>query len=261
VTATLAELLTLERIDRDLYRAPAENGEDGEHDRAFGGLIAAQALAAAGDSVEPERMPHSLHGYFLRGGDAARPTVLRVDRDRDGRSFSARRVVALQEGGVIFNMSASFQLPRPGSDRQLDPAPAVAAPDELEPAELWHHVSAHLEARVPEQPFKDARAPTRLWLRTREKLPDSPLVHACALTYLTDISNGMAGLITDPWSGSTSLDHAVWFHQPFRVDEWVLLDLTPRRLASGRGLYAGSVYTVGGMLGATLVQECLIRAR
>ena len=256
MTATLSELLSIERIDRDLYRAPAENGERG---LAYGGLIAAQALAAAGDSVDPERLPHSLHGYFLRGGDGTRSTVLRVDRDRDGRSFSGRRVVVLQEGEVIFSMSASFQVPRPGDERQLAPAPAAARPDELEPHALWLTLSAHLDARVPEQPFENAALPTRLWLRTRDKLADEPLVHACALTYMSDVSNGLAGLSSGPFSGGTSLDHAMWFHHEFRADEWVLMDLVPNRVASGRGLYSGTFHTADGMLGATLAQESLVR--
>jgi acyl-CoA thioesterase-2 len=256
VTESLPELLAVERIDRDLYRAPAPGCEPR---RLFGGLVAAQALAAAGDTVESGRPPHSLHGYFLRGGTSASPTVLRVDRDRDGRSFSARRVVALQEGEVIFNMSASFTSARPGADREMDPAPAAEHPEELEPAVGWSKASALVETRLPRQPSPAPGLPTRLWLRTREKLADEPLAHACALTYMSDISNGLAAVVPAPWPGGTSLDHAVWFHREFRVDEWILMDLTPHSLVSARGLYTGTVHTIGGLLGASLAQESLLR--
>jgi acyl-CoA thioesterase II len=256
VTASLPELLAVERIDRDLYRAAAPGGEPR---RLFGGLVAAQALAAAGDTVESGRTPHSLHGYFLRGGNSATATVLRVDRDRDGRSFSARRVVALQEGEVIFNLSASFTSDRPGTDRAVTPAPAAEHPDELEPAVGWSKASALVETRLPGQPAPRAGLPTRLWLRTRDKLADEPLVHACALTYMSDISNGLAALVPAPWPGGTSLDHAVWFHRQFRVDEWVMMDLSPHSLVGARGLYTGTVHTVSGLLGASLAQESLLR--
>jgi acyl-CoA thioesterase-2 len=256
VTAKLADLLTLERIERDLYRAPVTADE---HGWLYGGQVAAQALAAAGDTVDPERVPHSLHGYFLRGGDAARPTVLQVERDRDGGSFSARRVVVLQNGEVIFSMAASFHRPGPGIDRQAEPMPATAHPDDLEPFELPLVVS--MEARLPEQPFGAAALPTRFWARYNEKLPDEPLTHACVLTYLSDMSTGLAALHDGPWVPSPSVDHAVWFHRQIRLDEWVLMNVVPHSTAGGRGWYTGTIHTVDGVLGASLAQEALFGRR
>lgn len=254
MTAKLTDLLALERIERDLYRTPATPDAAG---RLFGGLIAAQALAAAGDTVDPDRVPHSLHGYFLRGGDAASPTVLQVERERDGFSFSARRVVALQNGKVIFHLSASFQRPRQGIDRQVEPAPAADRPDELRPIVWPLPAFSSFEARLPGQPFSESALPTRLWFRSNEKLADEPLTHACLLTFLSDMLTGLSALRRGPWTGSTSLDHAVWFHRPLRLDEWVLMDLAPHSAAGGRGWYTGTIHSADGMLGASLAQEAL----
>jgi acyl-CoA thioesterase-2 len=252
--ATLLDLLTLEELDRDLFRSTVLFSE--EH-ALYGGQVAAQALVAAGHTVAAERLPHSLHGSFLRSGDAARPTIFRVDRDRDGRSFSARRVVALQGGEVIFNMSVSFTEPDAGADHQVHPAPQVPGPGGLPDVEL--HRMFSIQTRQPPQPYVGSVLPTRFWARTTIPLPDSPLVHAAALTYLSDVSTGLAPLPEADVALGPFLDHAAWFHRPARLDEWVLVDLVPHSVAGRRGWYTGSVFTGDGVLTANLAQEALYR--
>jgi acyl-CoA thioesterase-2 len=252
----LAELLELEEIDRDLYRA---NLTFADPFNLYGGQVAAQALRAAGLSVGPERLPHSLHGYFLRAGDASRPTVFQVFRDRDGRSFSARRVVALQGGEVIFNMSASFQTPEDGHDDQEPVLPAVPDPDSLPKLLLPRLFS--FESRLPPQPYEDADWPTRFWARCTVSLKADPHLNACALTYLSDISTGLAKFNTDEYASSSSLDHAVWFHRPVDAEDWLLTDLTPHTAAGGRGWYTGAIFNRRGSLVASTAQEALFRRR
>jgi acyl-CoA thioesterase-2 len=249
---SILELLDLEHIEQDLFRCRTVF-----HDpyRLFGGQVAAQALYAAGLTVPAGRVPHSLHGYFLREGNALRPTVFMVERDRDGGSFSARRVVAVQDGAVIFNMAASFAAARPGPAADVDPEPRpeLPAPERL---------AGWIPPRHPSFEFRSAsqeRPPTRFWVRCTADLPDDPLLHAAVLTYTTDMSSGLLALNTEgAWSGA-SLDHAVWFHRPVRTDDWIWHDLVPHTLASGRGLYTGAVYGADGSRTATIAQEALFR--
>jgi acyl-CoA thioesterase-2 len=249
----LLDLLHLEELDRDLYRAQSTFPDPLP---LYGGQVAAQALMAAGRTVEPGRQPHSLHGYFLRSGDAARPTVFRVDRDRDGRSYSARRVVALQGGEVLFNMSCSFHVEEPGPEVQVQQPPEAGVPEELPVVPLPRLLS--IESRQPPQPFGDVPWPTRFWARLAVPAPDDPLVHACVLTYLSDISSGLAGLTDSGRRAGSSLDHAVWFHRDGRLDEWVLTELVPSTVSGGRGWYTGAIYQDGRLL-ASLAQESLFR--
>jgi acyl-CoA thioesterase-2 len=253
-SSALMRMLDVEELDRDLYRGGLVF-EDA--DSLFGGQVAAQALMSAGLSVDPDRSPHSLHGYFLRAGDASRPTIFQVYRDRDGGSYSARRVVALQGGEVIFNMSASFHVAEGGVDDQVTSMPQVPSPAESRPYELPRLFS--MEGRLPPQPYAAALWPTRVWARTYEALPDSELIHACALTYLSDLSTGIAPIEGDTSIPTSSLDHAVWFHRPCRMDEWVLMDLVPHSVAGARGWYSGSAFNESGVLVASLTQEMLFR--
>lgn len=250
---TVFDVLDLEEIDRDLYRSTLVFSDPLP---LYGGQVAAQALLAAGRTVPAERLPHSLHGYFLRSGHAHRPTVFRVVRDRDGRSYSARRVVAIQDGEVIFSMSASFAVDAEGPDCRANPPPEVESPDGLRGYDIPRLFS--MEGRKPTQPFP-SRWPTRFWARCRLPLPDDPLVHACVLTYLSDIGTGLAAFPQDEASPGASLDHAVWFHRPLRLDEWVLVDMVPRTVARGRGWYIGEVLATDGTLGASFTQEALFR--
>jgi acyl-CoA thioesterase-2 len=257
VTApTLLELLDLEEVDRDLYRA---NTVFDEPFTLYGGQVAAQALRAAGLTVPADRLPHSLHGYYLRSGDASRPTIFRVDRDRDGGSYSARRVVAVQGGEVIFNMSASFHRIEPGLDREAEPAAAPPDPEDLPAAVLPRLFS--MEGRKPPQPYPEAEWPTLFWARCTLDLSEGQLLHACVLTYLSDISSGLSPLREGADGPGPSLDHAVWFHRPARLDDWVLMDLVPKTVAAGRGWYTGTIRTRTGALAASLAQEALFRSR
>jgi len=251
---TLADLLDLEEIDRDLFRA---NVVFDDPLPLYGGQVAAQALAAAGRTVDEARLPHSMHGYFLRPGDATSPTIFYVDRDRDGGSYSARRVVAKQHGEVIFNMSASFHREEDGVDREAHPHVPDGDPEQLPGGGMPRLFS--MEGRLPEQPYPDGQWPTRFWARCTLDLPDSPLTHACVLTYLSDISSGVAAFGDEKASASSSLDHAVWFHRTGRLDDWVQLDLVPQSVAGGRGWYTGTVRRRDGRLLASLTQECLFR--
>ena len=252
VEPTLFDVLDLEELDRDLYRS---NLVYPDRYALYGGQVAAQALLAAGRTVTADRAVHSLHCYFLRRGDASRPTVFRVDRDRDGRSFSARRVVAQQNGKVLFTMSCSFAVSQEGPDHLVEPAPEAGSPEHL-PADVLPRMFS-MESRIPEQPCEAPEWPVRFWARATTALPDDPLTHACVLTYLSDIHTGMAALPGARARTNTSLDHAVWFHREARLDDWVLMDLVPRTAAHGRGWYTGTVHDRSGRLLASLTQEVL----
>ena len=187
----LLDLLTLERVETNLFLTTAVHDGDGPAG-LYGGQVAAQALRAATATVDPDRHPHSLHGYFLSRGDASRRVLLTVYRDRDGRSYSNRRVIALQQGKVIFNMAASFHLAEPGPDYQAHLAPDVAGPDGL--PELETRFSLHgIDIRVPEQPRAGQQWPSRVWLRARDALADETL-HDCALAYVSDMFTGLAAV-------------------------------------------------------------------
>jgi acyl-CoA thioesterase-2 len=213
----LAEVLELEPLDRDLFRAQNEPGASARFS-LYGGQVAAQALRAAGATVPAERLPHSLHGYFLRRGLVDRPVILHVDRDRDGGSFSARGVRAVQDGEVIFSMVASFH--EREESAQYD---AVARRGATDPSTLPARPSSLLvEVReVTPTTIGDGQVKHSdlLWLRSASPLPDDPLVHACALTYMSDLGSGF-GQVDVPGlpRGGPSVDHSLWFHDPIRAD-------------------------------------------
>lgn len=256
IGADLLDILRLEQIEQDIYRAGVVF-ED-KHS-LYGGQVAAQALRAAGMTVAADRIPHSLHGYFLRGGDPTIPTVFTVFRDRDGGSYSARRVVAVQRGEVIFNMAASFHRPEEGPSAQSDTMPEVPPPDELEAFSFWSLFS--IESRLPPQPYPSALWPTRFWARSAIPLPEGALLHACALTYLSDVSSGVLPSADETAYVGASIDHAVYFHQPIDMNEWVLVDYQSRRTGGGRGWYTGSMFDTEGTLVASIAQETLFRRR
>lgn len=257
--STLAELLDLERLDRDLFRGQNEPGAR-ERYSLYGGQVAAQALAAAGATVSDDRLPHSFHGYFLRPGLVDLPVIFDVNRDRDGGSFSARHVRAVQDGEVIFSMLASFHTRRESPTFDAVPTRDAPAPETLPSRPS---VASLVEVRevTPTRIIKrEIRHPDRIWVRTSTPLPDDPLVHTCVLAYASDLGTGFGqtqvpGLAT----GGPSIDHAVWFHAPLRADEWMLLELTPRKALSSRGVYDGSLRNADGELGAVIAQEMLLR--
>ena len=258
---TMAELLDLEELDRDLYRGINEVPDNGQP-TLFGGQVAAQALKAAGLTVPDDRYPHSLHGYFLRPGQRARPVIFKVERDRDGRSFSARRVSAVQGGAVIFDMTASFHVGEPGGEYSVPLRDGLPTPESCG-EEPFNHNFPRAEARVVPPTTPDAagnQLSSTLWLRIREPLGDDRLTHSCALAYLSDIGTGFLSIdVPGLPRGGPSLDHAVWFRTPIRADEWVLQHMWPLMAAGARGLYAGSMHHHDGTLGAMITQESLLR--
>jgi acyl-CoA thioesterase-2 len=283
VTAALDELLDLldlEALEVDLYRghSPPE-----QRLRVFGGQVAAQALIAAGRTVAggagAERPVHSLHAYFLQRGDPTIPILYEVDRIRDGKSFTTRRVAAVQRGEAIFHLSASFHVPEPGVTHQQqvpdvpDPETLPTWTDQMAPhaAALgeWYNRPRPIDVRHIGEPIRTspASAPRqpahRMWMRTDGKLPDDPLLHACLVAYASDMTlldTIMAphGLIWNHGS-QASLDHAMWFHRPFRADEWLLYDQNSPTAAGARGLATGTIYTRDGALAVSVVQEGLLR--
>ncbi len=273
----LVELLDLEAIEVNLFRgrSPVER-----HQRVFGGHVAGQALVAAGRTVSPDRPVHSLHAYFLRPGDAARPILYQVDRIRDGRSFTTRRVVAIQDGEAIFNLAASFHAAEEGLDHQL-PAPVAPAPGGLpgfaermapwkERLGDWYTAPRPIDLRYVDEPHlahDRGRRPPReqVWVRADGRLPDDPLLHACVVTYASDMTLLDSVLLAhnvswgDPGLYGASLDHAMWFHRPFRADEWLLYDQESSSSAGARGLGQGRIFTAEGVHVVSVVQEGLFR--
>jgi acyl-CoA thioesterase II len=255
----LAALLELEVLDRDLFRGENEPGATARLS-LYGGQVAAQALRAAGETVPADRLPHSLHGYFLRPGLVDRPVILQVDRDRDGGSFSARHVRAVQDGEVIFSMVASFHQARAESVA-FDAVPTRGGVD---PATLPPRPSPFMVEVREVTPTRIADGHVRhsdsLWVRSSSSLPDDPLVHACAVTYVSDLGSGF-GQVEVPGlpAGGPSIDHSLWFHDAIRADEWMLLELWPLKAMGSRGVYSGSLRSEDGRLGALLTQEMLLR--
>jgi acyl-CoA thioesterase-2 len=251
----LLDVLTLERIDANLFRSAVLFDDPYG---LYGGQVAAQALRAAAETVAPDRHPHSLHGYFLSRGDPAIPVVLTVHRDRDGRSYSNRRVIAVQNGVVIFNLAASFHVVEDGYDYQEHTAPPVTKPDDL-PGGPVHTRMLGIDIRIPEQANEGLQWPSRVWMRSRERLASKTL-HACALTYVSDMFTGLASVRGIADVGIiTSLDHAVWFYRQVAMDDWVLMDLQPESTAGGRGMYTGRIFGKDGKLAAGIAQESLFR--
>jgi acyl-CoA thioesterase-2 len=281
VVDSLVALLDLERIEDNLYRGVSPEMSP---QRVFGGQVAAQALTAAGRTVPSERRVHSLHAYFLRPGNPRQPIVYQVDRARDGVSFTTRRVVAIQHGKPIFTMSASFQVDEPGVDH-AEPMPSVPPPESLptyaeriapfkDRMAVWGQIPRPFDVRYIDDPPWESRltgpeigAHSRVWFRTDGVLPDDDLLHVCLLAYLSDLTLLYSVLKTHALSfeydnmQAASLDHAMWFHRPFRADEWLLYDTRSPSASGARGLGTGHFFDREGRMLATVVQEGLVRLR
>ncbi len=252
--------LDLEQIDRDIYRGRT-GGWPNERRTIYGGETAAQALRAAAFTVEPDRLPHSLHGYFLRPGDPTQPVIFIVDRDRDGRSFSARRVAAMQGGEVIWEMACSFHVSEPGPEFVQPPQAGMMAPDEAPPlAWRWCPI---LDIHVPPPPgggFTQRESVARVWTRVNVPMPDDPIIHACMHAFASDVGAGFGDLDIDGIpAGGPSIDHALWLHYPARADGWIIWDCKPAKVGGHRGLYTGTAHDLDGNLVAMLAQEMLLR--
>lgn len=279
VVDALVGLLDLEAIETDIFRGLSPQVA---MQRVFGGQVAGQALVAAGRTVDSERLVHSLHSYFIRPGDPSVPIIYTVERIRDGRSFSVRRVLAIQHGKPIFILSASFQLPQGGIDHQAE-MPQAPAPESLPTLaeryegfdELWsvmRQIPQAFDVRYVDDPPWIQRGqgpresqPHRIWLKADGTLPDNPLLHVCVVTFASDmnlldsvlIHHGLAARL-DPIS-MASLDHAMWFHRQFRADDWLLYVSSSSSASGGRGLATGQFYSRDGRLVASVTQEGMIR--
>lgn len=253
--------LDLEEIDTDLYRGCGETWP-GERENIYGGQVAAQALLAAAYTVPDGRLPHSLHGYFLRRGDPHREVLFHVERDRDGRSFSARRVAAKQAGKVIFEMSCSFHEDEGGAEFVQPREQGVKLPGELPPVRygVWHELMDLRIAPAPGAAAPKGRSLDRVWTKSSVELSDDPLVHACVLTFLSDLASGFGDLDVPgiPTFGPT-IDHALWFHGKARADRWALWNNVPLKVGGQRGLYMASAHDEQGRLVAMMTQEMLLR--
>ncbi|HIY71891.1 MAG TPA: acyl-CoA thioesterase II [Candidatus Luteimonas excrementigallinarum] len=276
----LIELLSLERLEQDLFRGQSR---DIGTRYVFGGQVLGQALSAAQATMTHPRPAHSLHAYFLRAGDVDHPIVYEVDRTRDGGSFSVRRVTAVQHGKVIFFCAASFQEGEQGAEHQLS-MPEVPRPDDISPLaplpaetleKLPTKVQRWLDRAGPFEfrhvyPRDDLDPPKRppyqqVWFRLAEKVGDAPELHRALLAYASDFH--LLGTATFPHGISyyqpnvqmASLDHALWFHRPFRADEWLLYSIDSPSASGSRGLARGMIYDIHGHLVASTAQEGLIR--
>lgn len=279
----LLDLLDLEQIELDIFRG---NSPEERIQRVFGGQVAAQALVAAGRTVPPERHVHSLHAYFIRPGDPAIPIVYNVERVRDGRSFTTRRVVAIQHGKAIFAMSASFHIAEEGISHQAAVMPQVPGPETLptfhermlkvagdEPGwREWLSKPRPVDFRYVDALTREAEKDRSLvspeshvWFTYDADLPDDPLLHVVLAAYASDftlvdtvlLAHGLAGGSSKGFAAS--LDHAMWFHCPFRADDWLLYAQESPWSGGARGLARGQMFTPSGELAVSVVQECLIR--
>jgi acyl-CoA thioesterase-2 len=281
---SLLGLLDLEQIEENIFRGLSPHEE---RQQVFGGQVAGQALVAAGRTVERGRV-HSLHAYFLRPGDMRIPILYEVDRIRDGRSFTTRRVVAIQHGKVIFTGSASFHVDEPGVEHQVDMPAGLPAADSLPTTEEllaphrgrlgvfgdWYARPRPIEMRYVDPPVpaplregQPLPPRQRVWIRAGGTLPDDPLLHACVVAYASDMTLLDTGLLPHglKWSDGrlmgASLDHAMWFHRDFRADEWLLYDQETPIASGARAFARGSIFTADGRLVVSVAQEGLLRVK
>ena len=258
--STLLEALTLEQLDRDLYRGI---NVEAWGPALYGGQVAAQSLAAAAATVDPDRLPHSLHGYFLRRGRQDLPVIFEVDRDRDGGSFSSRHVAAKQDGEVIFSMLSSFQRTSDEEWPSLDPEIVPFEPPDYGTMEVREDILMTIMDRpapAPDDEIDDVNEYLRL--KSTHPLGDDPIIQASALVYLSDLGSGFRRVFLEGlFNGGPSIDHLVYFHEPVRADDWVTLQMWPSASRSRRGFYLGHMRGSDDELAAVIGQECLLHQR
>lgn len=280
VLEQLLNLLKLEEIEDNIFRGQSQDLGFGS---VFGGQVLGQALSAASRTVSTGRSAHSLHAYFMRPGDSTQPIVYLVDPIRDGKSFTTRRVVAIQKGRAIFSMSASFQVDEPGFDHQ-DDMPDVPGPEGIESdQQRANRLSGKIPPGIREKllcpkpieirqiepinPFAPEKRPPHryVWFRTISPMPDDPAAHRYLLAYASDFNLVPTSLYPhghtfwEPDMQVASLDHAMWFHREFRMDQWLLYAMSSPSAGKARGLCLGRIFTADGRLVATVAQEGLIR--
>jgi len=280
VLGELIGLLKLEKIEENIFRGQSQDLGFGS---VFGGQVLGQALSAAYQTVPADRMAHSIHAYFLRMGDASHPLVYKVDCIRDGKSFTTRRVLAIQKGRAVFNMSASFQIGESGFDHQT-PMPEVTGPEGIDSElalarKLAHRIPKPIREKIlckkpieirpvdPINPFApERRQPIRYsWFKAIDDLPNDPAIHQYMLAYASDFYLVVTSLYPhghsfwEPGMQIASLDHAMWFHRDFRMDRWLLYVMESPNAGNSRGLTNGRIYTQEGKLVASVAQEGLIR--
>ena len=275
VLQQIIQLLDIEPIEKNLYRG---QNQDVEH--VFGGQVLAQALTAAYRTVDAPHELHSLHAYFLRAGDWQHPILYEVDRIRDGRSFSTRRVAAIQHGRAIFSLSCSWQKREEGLTHS-QPMPDVPSPDSLREDRVAFEALKQQHPEIGKFSFRleaiDSRQVERIlmfdenehppvkhtWMKTRDPLPDNQELHLALLAYMSDLDFMSTSMLPHGRTGKTiagaSLDHAIWFHRPFRADEWLLFAKQSPNASGARGFVRGQFFNRDGELVATAAQECLIR--
>jgi len=278
----LISILDLEALEVNMFRGSSPRTR---WQRVFGGQVIGQALVASCRTVEG-RMPHSLHCYFILPGDPQIPIIYQVERLRDGRSYTTRRVTAIQHGQAIFSMMVSFHAEEAGTHDHQDSMPKVPSPDELTPEELmklpimegmpefiqrYYASDRPIELRPVEyQRYFGEKVPDgriNIWIRTAARLPDDPALHLCALAYASDFSlldsvmSRYGRTLFDGRVMAASLDHAMWFHRPFRADEWLLYSQDSPSAQNGRGLARGSIFKPDGTLVASVAQEGSLREK
>ena len=279
----LLNLLTLEKIEENIFRGQSQDLGFGN---LFGGQVLGQSLSAATQTVDPERIVHSLHAYFLRPGDPLKPIVYKVERLRDGGSFNTRRTTAIQHGKPILSMEASFQKEEQGFEHGVEMPEGIPGPEGLQNDEeraqlIADKIPAHIRDKIladkpievrpvaPLNPFDPAISEPRqhIWFRAAGDLPDDPAVHKYMLAYASDFRLCTTSLrphgysFMHPKMQVASLDHAMWFYRPFRFDEWLLYTMDSPMAVNGRGLNRGRIYTQDGLLVASTAQEALIRKK
>jgi len=269
----IEEILDLEQLEVNIYRGSVFSPESGFMQRTFGGHVAGQSLVSAVRTVAPEFLVHSLHGYFLRPGDAKAPTVFLVERLRDGGSFCTRRVSAVQHGKTIFSMSASFQTDQEGINHQ-DAVPVAPPPYDLPGLQTFkvfdeagfrqfEEWDVRIVPQEELQRLPGKASQQQVWFRHRDPLPDDPVLHICALAYMSDLtllgSAQVNHLDEREHLQVASLDHAMWFMRVFRADEWLLYDQSSPSACAGRSLCQGKIFNQSGEMVAAVMQEGLTR--